>query len=186
MNTDRSSASPPTIAALLVPAGPAAEQSRALEAEAARGRRGAGRRWVLPVAFAVGAVMLVAATVVGINAHAQLNRTHSSVASTRAELRHAQTLVAETKAELTKVSGQAATSRRALASASAQLSAAQAKLAADQVDVFSKGVSISQLDTCVSGVEQALNQISLGDPTGAATTLNGVAANCRAAEPSGT
>ena len=53
MNTDRSSTSPPTIAALLVPTGPAAEQS-ALEAEAARGRRGAGRRWVLPVAFAVG------------------------------------------------------------------------------------------------------------------------------------
>ena len=34
-------------------------------------------------------------------------------------------------------------------------------------DVFAKGVSISQLDTCLSGVEQALNQISLGDQSGA-------------------
>ncbi len=39
MNTDRSSTSPPTIAALLVPTGPAAEQSRAFEADAARGAR---------------------------------------------------------------------------------------------------------------------------------------------------
>jgi hypothetical protein len=185
MNTDRSSTSPPTIAALLVPSGPAAEQSRALDVEPVR-RRVIGRRWVLPVAYAVGAVMLVAAVVVGVNAHAELNRARSSVSSTRAELRHAQGLVVEAKAGLTKYGGQADAARRALASTSAQLSADQAKLAADQVDVFSKGVSISQLDTCLSGVEQALNQISLGDPTGAATTLNGVAANCRAAEPSGT
>ena len=130
--------------------------------------------------------MLVVASVVGVNAHAQLNRTHASVASTRAELRHAQTLVAETKAELAKVSSQAAPPVRRWRQRRPSWPPTQAKLAADQVDVFSKGVSISQLDTCLAGVEQALNQISLGDPTGAATTLNGVAANCRAAEPSGT
>ena len=185
MESDRSPTSPTTIAALLVPSGPAAEQSRALEPEPAPPEEN-GRRWLIPVAYGAGAVMLVLAGLVGINAHAQLNRTHASVASTRGQLQHALSLVADTRTELAKVTGLADAAGRTLAAASAQLASDQAKLAADQVDVFSKGVSISQLDTCVAGVEQALNQISLGDQSGAAATLNGVAANCRAAEPAGT
>jgi len=185
MDTDRSPRSPTTVTALLVPNGSAAEQGKALELEPAAPEE-SSRRWLIPVAYGAGAVMLVLAGLVGINAHAQLNRTHASVASTRGELQHALSLVADTRTELAKVTGLADAAGRTLATASAQLTADQAKLAADQADVFSNGVSISQLDTCVAGVEQALNQISLGDQSGAAATLNGVAANCRAAEPSGT
>jgi hypothetical protein len=46
-------------------------------------------------------------------------------------------------------------------------------------------VSISDLDICLSGVEKALNQISLGNRNGAATTLNGASPSCRGAQPSG-
>ena len=49
-----------------------------------------------------------------------------------------------------------------------------------------QGVSISNLDTCLAGVEKALNQIALANQTGAAATLQGVASNCRAAEPAST
>ena len=53
-----------------------------------------------------------------------------------------------------------------LATETSQLAAAQAQLASTEANVFANGVSINDLDTCLSGVEQALNQISLGRPGG--------------------
>ncbi len=47
------------------------------------------------------------------------------------------------------------------------------------------GVNIANLDTCLAGVNQALNEISLGDQSGAGAILDRYAGNCQAAEPSG-
>ncbi len=141
-----------------------------------------GRRLLLTTVVAT--AVLIAAVVVGVSAHHHLQQTRSSLASTRAELRHTLAQVAVARAQLTAASGRAETAAHGLASATAQLAADQARLARAQADVFAKGVSISQLDTCLAGVEAALNQISLGDQSGAGASLSGVAAHCRAAEPS--
>jgi hypothetical protein len=82
------------------------------------------------------------------------------------------------------VSAQATSAAQLLATETTQLALVQSQLASAEADVFANGVSINDLDTCLSGVEQALNQISLDDQSGAATTLDGVAASCRGALPS--
>ena len=84
---------------------------------------------------------------------------------------------------LGSVTAQSAAAARTLATETSQLAAVEAQLAATEANVHADGVSIDDLDTCLSGVEQALNEISIDDQHGAASTLDGVAAPCRAAEP---
>ena len=67
---------------------------------------------------------------------------------------------------------------------SSQLSGLDDRLALSQSNVLSQGVRISDLDACLSGVEQALNQISLGNSAGAGSTLSQVGPECTGAEPS--
>jgi hypothetical protein len=85
---------------------------------------------------------------------------------------------------LTAVSAQATSAAQILATETAQLASVQSQLASAEADVFANGVSINDLDLCLSGVERALNQISLDDQAGAAATLDGVASSCRGAAPS--
>jgi hypothetical protein len=94
------------------------------------------------------------------------------------------TLLIEARAQLAVDTAQSNQAGHTLSTESAQLAADQAQLAQAQAGVYAQGVSISDLDTCLSGVEESLNQLSLGNESGAATTLSGVAATCQDAEPS--
>ncbi len=128
---------------------------------------------------------LVAAMVVAFVSHGQLRKADSTLATTRSELRHTLAAVAVSRTELLNVTGQAEVAGQTLTAAAAQLATDQTRLAQAQADEFYQGVSINQLDLCLAGVEQSLNQIALGNTAGAAATLEGVAANCRSAEPTG-
>jgi hypothetical protein len=139
----------------------------------------------LAVTYAVGGVMLVAAVVAAFAVHAQLGRTDGSLASTSAGLHRTIAQVATARKDLAAVSNQSTVAASVLSAESAQLAADQQQLAAAEATIHAKGVSISDLDTCLSGVEKALNQISLGDRGGAAATLGGVSASCQRAQPSG-
>jgi hypothetical protein len=138
---------------------------------------------LVPGALIVGIVVLVAAVIVGFVSHTNLQHTTTSLNVERSQLRHTEALLATARSHLAAVQSQSDAAGHTLSSESAQLDAAQTELARTQADVFDQGVSISELDTCLAGVEKSLNQISLSDQSGAAATLEGVAANCRAAEP---
>jgi hypothetical protein len=142
------------------------------------------RRWRLRVAYAAVVVVLAAAVAVGISNRAHLHRTDAEVATTRAQLRHALVEAHRAESTLAAVSAQAATAAHVLATETAQLTSVQSQLASTESDVFANGISINDLDVCLSGVERALNQISLDDQNGAAATLDGVAESCRGAAPS--
>jgi hypothetical protein len=66
---------------------------------------------------------------------------------------------------------------------SSELAIDQSHLSAAEADITTKGVNISDLNTCLSGVQQALNEISLGDRPAAVTSLDRVGPTCQAAEP---
>jgi hypothetical protein len=146
-----------------------------------------GRRWWwrLLVAYAVGLLVLVSAVGAAFELHSQLGRTNRSLTSTRAELRRTLEQVATTSGALASIAGQSTAAGQSLEMETAQLGADQQQLAAAEANIHANGVSIADLDTCLSGVERALNQISLGNKSGAAATLNGVASSCRNAQPSG-
>jgi len=128
--------------------------------------------------------LLVAGTVVAIGAHGRLRATNDELSAVRVRLH--QTIGRAHRAErsLTTVTAQSDAAGATLATETSELAAAQAQLASTEVDVFTNGVSINQLDTCLAGVERALNQISLHDQEGAAASLDAVATACRDAEPS--
>jgi hypothetical protein len=145
---------------------------------------GGRRRWGFLVVCLVGVVLLSASTAVAVEAHAQQHRTDAALASVRARLSQMDTLLIEARAQLAVDTAQSNQAGHTLSTESAQLAADQAQLAQAQAGVYAQGVSISDLDTCLSGVEESLNQLSLGNESGAATTLSGVAATCQDAEPS--
>jgi type II secretory pathway component PulM len=143
------------------------------------------RRRRLLVAYVVVSILVVTAVVVGVQANRQLTRTDASLASIRGQLRQTTAQVATARSQLATAVAHSEADEGTLRTETAQLAADQGQLAKVQADVQAKGVSIGQLDLCLSGVEQALNQIAVGDQPGAAATLNGVSANCQGAEPSG-
>jgi hypothetical protein len=127
----------------------------------------------------------VSALTAAFELHSQLGRTNRSLTSTRAELRRTLEQVATTGAALARITGQSTAAGQTLEMETAQLGTDQQQLAAAEANIHANGVSIADLDTCLSGVEKALNQISLGNKSGAVATLNGVASSCRKAQPSG-
>ncbi len=141
-------------------------------------------RWRLRTVYAAVVVVLVVGVAVGVTSRARLHRTDVELTSTQVRLRHTVAQARRAEAKLTAVSAQASSAAHLLGTETAQLASVQSQLASAEADVFANGVSINELDLCLSGVEQALNQISLNDQSGAATTLDGVAGSCRAAAPS--
>jgi chromosome segregation ATPase len=69
---------------------------------------------------------------------------------------------------------------RSFDAASSTLSSTQAALAQAQANVHSQGVDLGKLDACVSAVEQALNQIAVGQTAGGLATLRGSSLSCAA------
>jgi hypothetical protein len=134
--------------------------------------------------YAVVLVVLAAGVAMGVSSRAQLQRTDAGLTAMRARLHQTVGRARQAESTLAAVTAQASSAAHLLSTETAQLASVQSQLASTEANVFANGVSINDLDTCLSGVEQALNEISLNDQHDAATTLNGVAASCRAAAPS--
>ena len=141
-------------------------------------------RWLWLV-YAVVVVIVAVAITDTVTAHGALSRTDAALQVEQARLQQADRTLLAVHRELIRTDGLADDAARTLTAETAQLTSVRAELTAAEADQFDNGVSIADLTTCLSGVQQALNQISLGDAGGAAASLNGVASTCRAAEPSG-
>jgi len=142
------------------------------------------RRWRLPLLYALALALLVTVLFVAVDTRARIHRTDTDLTSVRAQLRQTIGRAHRAQAGLVTVTAQSSAAASTLATETSELAAAEAQLESAEANVFTNGVSINSLDACLAGVEQALNQISLNDQSGAATTLDGVAAACRGAEPS--
>jgi hypothetical protein len=144
------------------------------------------RRWRLRVVYLVAAIVVVATTAVAVASHNQLGRTESDLARTRATLHHTLGRLTVARRHLAATTAASTTAEKTLDAESAALAADQKALANAQANIYSNGVSIGNLDTCLSGVQKALNLISLGNQSGGAASLSDVSASCQSADPSGT
>ncbi len=143
------------------------------------------RRRVRTVAAAAVVALVAFLALSGLQARGQLERSTGAFASTRAEQRSTLARLGRTEASLATVLDQSAAADRTLGSVNAALAAERSQLAQQQRNLFIQGVSISALDTCLGGVESALNEVALNDQPGAISTLQGVSADCRTAGASG-
>jgi hypothetical protein len=87
--------------------------------------------------------------------------------------------------ELSGAEANLATSKANLASSQANLANTQANLANANTNLTLDGTDIATLNTCLAGVGQALNQISVGDQNGAVASMSAVASSCQSVQGQG-
>jgi septal ring factor EnvC (AmiA/AmiB activator) len=136
------------------------------------------------VGIGLTAVVLIV-TFLGISslqARSQFRQTSARLAHTRATLRQTVSELQRARVSLAKTTAQGHATQETLARVNSQLSAARAQLSTDQRSLYIQGVSISAVDSCLAGVESALNEIALNDSSGAAASLNQVASSCQTAQ----
>jgi hypothetical protein len=91
----------------------------------------------------------------------------------------------ELQTALARAQGQLAAARRSDGAVvkvfdadEAALSAAQAGLAGDDAGIWTQGVDLGRLETCLGDVEQAVNQLAVGRSGGGLQSLRASAAAC--------
>jgi len=150
------------------------------------------RRIVLSVAALVGIVALGLGINSDMHTRSQLRQAQASLSSARSKLQLTLRSLSTDVKELKRTTGQRdtlqselTTTSDELASAEASLSTSKAGLSAAQNSLASQGIDIAILNTCLAGVEQALNQIAVGDNTGAVNSISGVSTSCHALQAEG-
>jgi chromosome segregation ATPase len=146
------------------------------------------RRWrslgwmLLPLVGAGGLVTYVAGN--ELQANTQFQQAYQSLQHTDG---HIDVAVAHLKAvrhDLEFLDTQINVSQQALSSDTTLLQGIRSALAAAQQDVTEKSSYITNLQTCQTGVEQALNALSVGDDVNAVAALDNVTTPCQDAAAS--
>jgi hypothetical protein len=83
--------------------------------------------------------------------------------------------------QLAAVNDQVSQTNGDVSSDTSQLESVRAAIVAAQGHLVQQGRSIVSLQSCLDGVEQALNALSVGDDGSAIAALNGGAASCQSA-----
>jgi hypothetical protein len=143
-------------------------------------------RWV--VCIAAGALF---ATALGYliadqeQAHDEYGRAHNALGVTRQRTDTTTAQLAEVRRDLSLLETQVGTETTALSRDASQLLGAQTALATAQAHVTQQASLITSLQTCLVGVEEALNALAVGQQPKAIAALNSVASSCTAAEAAG-
>ncbi len=109
---------------------------------------------------------------------------HTALVVTRLQTHTVTTQLGEVRRDLNILKTQVGSDSTALSQDSSQLLGAQTALAAAQAHVTQQKSLITSLQTCLVGVEQALNELAVGKQSNAIAALNSVSASCTAAEAS--
>jgi len=143
------------------------------------------RRWILWIAagslFAAAMGYLIPDQV---QARDRYGQAHTALGVTRQQTRTVTAQLDEVRRELTILETQVGSDSTALSLDSSQLLGAQTSLAAAQAHVTQQASLIASLQSCLVGVEQALNELAVGNQSDAIAALNSVSASCTAAETS--
>jgi chromosome segregation ATPase len=138
------------------------------------------RRWTIGLAlfavFAGGLGYLVGNEV---QANTQFDQAHHSLRVTNHHITVVLGELATVRHDLSILKGQVGVATTTLAQTTTQLKGVQAALATAQSNVSHQTSTISDLQTCLGGVTQALNALAVNDQNRAVTALNGVATSCQ-------
>jgi hypothetical protein len=160
--------------------------ARPLAREPARPPRLSRRaKWVL--GLGAGALFVVAlGSLLADQVHArdQYGRTHTALDVTQQRTRTVSAQLQELSSGLSVLKTQVGSDTTALSQDSSQLLGAQTSLSAAEAHVTQQASLITSLQSCLVGVEQALNELAIDNRAGAIAALNAVSASCTSAEAS--
>ena len=141
---------------------------------------------------AIAAVALVAAGLAGVRAHLGQQRTEAELAQVEAQRADQQAIAAKLRDELAAAEGvsklanlDSAQARAALDSLNEQRRALEQQVLAADGGRGLQALATKRLTNCIDGLHQAVNQISVGDAAGGASTLGSVQDDCSAADAAG-
>jgi hypothetical protein len=142
-------------------------------------------RWgaVIVVAL-VGALFVAGVTALidqQVAARQQFDRTEHALGVTRSANASATHDVATLRQVVAKLKAQVGRDSASLQQDEAQLMAVQAALTFTQADVSQQTTRLAALHVCLGGVQQALNALSLADPSSASFDLGAVSSSCASA-----
>ena len=152
--------------------------------ESAPSRRRWSRRTRLVAGILVGAVLLA---VLGflvvdlVQQHRGYDQAHASLLTTRHRSALVSGQLARLHHDLDILTTQVGNDSTALAQVTAQLKGAQWALALTRANVTQQSTLITSLQTCLGGVEQALNSLAVGSQDRAASELSAVSSSCTTA-----
>ena len=109
------------------------------------------------------------------------DRLHSALVTTRHSTAEVASDLADLRRDVAVLRVQVGSATTTWTQDTAQVKAAQFSLAVVQDDVSQRGSRIGALQTCLGGVQQALNALAINDQTTAVSELNSVAPSCAAA-----
>jgi hypothetical protein len=138
--------------------------------------------WIAAAALFAGALGYLIPNQV--QAHDQYTRAHTALGVTRQRTHTVAAQLAEVRRDLNILKTQVGSDSTALSQDSSELLGAQTSLAAAQAHVTQQAGQINSLQTCLTGVERALNELAVGGQASAIAALNSVSADCAAAEAS--
>ena len=143
-------------------------------------------RWFVGLAvFAVFAAGLGYVTGNEVQANTQFDQTHHSLDTTRHHIAIVLGDLAVVRHGLRIIDGQITAGSVALAQDTSELKAVQTALVNAQANVSHQTVTIGNLQTCLGGVEQALNALAVADQNQAISALNSVTTSCASVVASG-
>jgi septal ring factor EnvC (AmiA/AmiB activator) len=116
-----------------------------------------------------------------VQADAQYGTAHTALRHARQQKVNVLSELAAVTQNLRLVQGQLAQTTTALTNDTAQLREVETALANSQSNVSSQQSTISALHSCLGGVEQSLNALSVGDQNSADNALVAVSADCQRA-----
>ena len=142
-------------------------------------KRRPGMRWVI-----AGLALAVLAATFGylagneVQANTQFDQAHRSLDVTRGHIHSVLSQLTTVKRELAIVNNQVTAASTALAQDTSQLQGVKKALINAQTNVTNQTSTIGDLQTCLGGVEQALNALAVGDQGPAIAALNAVSTSC--------
>ena len=143
---------------------------------------GQRRSWLVGfVAFAVFAAGLGYLVGNQVQSNTQFDRTHGSLTFTQHDSGVVQAALTSVRRNLRAVDHQVNQSAASLSSDTAQLHQVQTALTQAQANVSNQGSDITALKSCLGGVEQALNALSVDDEQTAVDALTAVSSSCQSA-----
>ena len=114
------------------------------------------------------------------SSQSQRRATDAHLAAARAGLAATEHRLGLARTALAAATTQRASAHQALRTEREQLDALARELSGAQATLSAQSVNKGQLGECLGGVEQALNEASVGDVQGAAGSLGAVSASCHA------
>ena len=119
-----------------------------------------------------------------VQARDHYSQAHTALGVTRQQTHTVTAQLDEVRRDLNILETQVGSDSTALSQDSSQLLGAQTALAAAQAHVTQQKSLITSLQTCLVGVERALNELAVGKQSNAIAALNSVSTSCTAAEAS--